>query len=188
MTFLKKKNSHLRKAIFQIFRTNTENHKTKIGGRTRVLLSLLTLRWELENDSWQPRHLTGNGQSDSLYKSQLTLSRGVWWRESCCWWTWWMRTNQADHRSMWQPFWVLRKPCLELSLNRPKCPPKRERGVVLTIHHSCDGGEDKDIQHGHIIGPSWVSHLPAVCLFLHRTEFTKHAEFNIIIFVTREDE
>jgi hypothetical protein len=48
--------------------------------------------------------------------------------------------------------------------------------AVLTIHQSCErgGGEgqDKVGQCGHIIGPVWVSHLPADP-FMQPTEFTK---------------
>jgi hypothetical protein len=37
----------------------------------------LMIKWELENDSRQPKDLLKNGQSDSLKKSQLPLSQGM---------------------------------------------------------------------------------------------------------------
>jgi hypothetical protein len=37
------------------------------------LHSLIALKGELENNSWQPRNLTGKRQSDRLNKSQLFL-------------------------------------------------------------------------------------------------------------------
>jgi hypothetical protein len=75
-------------------------------------------------------------------ESQLTLSlvgffaKGDW----CRWkWWWWVRTNKADHKSMWQRFWVWKKQCSGLRW-------KRWWG-------------DKDGQLGNIICPSWDLHL-----------------------------
>jgi hypothetical protein len=63
---------------------------------------------------------------------------------------------------MRQRFRFLKNSCSELSISRPTMTAKeRELGAVLTIHQSCDRGEDQDGQHRHIVGAGWVSHLPA---------------------------
>jgi hypothetical protein len=43
-----------------------------------------------------------------------------------------MSENKADHKSMWQWFWVLTKQWSGLSLNRPPCPPNERGGS----HHT----------------------------------------------------
>ncbi len=47
------------------------------GGRIEGLHSLRKLKWELENNTGQPRDLTKNRQNNTLNKSWLNLSRWV---------------------------------------------------------------------------------------------------------------
>jgi hypothetical protein len=120
---------------------------------------------ELENNSRRPEKLTKNGQSDSPNKRQLTLSHEVDEGGSCCQWRWgWVRTNQADHRSMWQWFWVLTKPCSGLSFYGPTMARKeRDEGGQFSPYTGHVIGErvESDGQQGHIIRPDWGSQLPA---------------------------
>ncbi len=91
-----------------------------------------------------------------------------------------MRTNQADHKSIGQRFWVLTKQCSGLSLNRQPCPPNGGGGFIL--QQSCDkrGGKDRGSKCGQIIGLNWVLHFPA-CLFMRNRVYYKAHKFYIII-------
>jgi hypothetical protein len=81
--------------------------------------------------------------------------KGSW----CRWnWCWWVRTNQADHKSMWQQFWILMRQCSGLSLNRQPCP-RNEGGEQFSPCTSLV--MDIDGQQRDIIGPGRDSHLPA---------------------------
>ncbi len=77
-------------------------------------------KWELENNSGQPnkskQHVWGSlRKSINLLSFLLDSCEGE--LKSMKGW-WWVRTNQDDHKSVWQRFWVLIRQCLELRLNR----------------------------------------------------------------------
>jgi hypothetical protein len=93
---------------------------------------------------WQPKQ-------ESTYSFSW-----CWWRGSCCRWRWlWVRTSQADHRSMWQRFWVLQDSYCELNIRRLAMTTKDGRGQsILTLHQSCDRGK------GGIRRSAWTHNWP----------------------------
>jgi hypothetical protein len=81
------------------------------------------------------------------------FAEGRSWR----WWRWlWVRTNRANHKSMWQRFGVLRVKCQKAGLNRRPLPILRGGGSVLTQHQSRDKETDgqHDTRHGSSGRPS----------------------------------
>ncbi len=108
---------------------------------------------------------------DSLWWSSLrdqnTVSRGVWGRGSWCRWRWWwVRTIQADHKSIWQQFWVLKNSFSELSISRPTMTAKRERGGVSSRHTPVMWKGERRTKtvnmDTQLISLGWDSHLPEV--------------------------
>ncbi len=66
-----------------------------------------------------------------------------------------MSENQsADHKSIWQRFWVLTKQCSRLSLSRPTMTAKHGGGGQLSPYTS------HIHKYRHLSGPGRDSHLP----------------------------
>jgi hypothetical protein len=123
-----------------------------------------TLKWELENNSRQPRGLTGTGRVTAWNKSLLTLSHGKMNKGDA----------EVDHIDEWEP---IRLPQVHatgiqgteelwhrtrFTVNRPTLAAMwGVRGRLSPYTSHVIGGRNNDGQHGHIIGPSLVSHSPA---------------------------
>ncbi len=109
---------------------------------------------------------------------------GFLWRRSWCqWnWCWWVRTNQADHKSMWKQFWILMRQCSGLSLNRQPCQQNEGGQFSPCTSHVME----IDGQHRDIIGPGQDSHLPAD--HSYKSGFPKmHVNLALSFCVTGED-
>jgi hypothetical protein len=114
------------------------------------------------SNSWQPRNITRNRQSDSLNKSQLTLSCELMKGEILS--TKMMMSENQSSRSQVHvtAVLVLKNSCSELSMCRPTMTAK-ERGDRFSSYtcHVMGEREELDGQWGHIIGLGWDSHFPA---------------------------
>ncbi len=96
------------------------------------------LKGELENNSRKPKGLLENRLSESLKKSQLTLSQGWWRREmsSLILMMTMMRWEPVNHRTMWQQHCVLR--------NSP-WGPNRHNSPLISAERCVGGGGGQDI-------------------------------------------
>jgi hypothetical protein len=116
------------------------------------------LRWELNNNSMQPRNLTENRQSNSLNRDNLLFLVGELLSMKM----------MCENKSSWSLVHVTsilgtKDSCFELSISRPVEIGQPWPGVRFSPYstHVIGGMEALDGQHGHIIFPGWGSHLPA---------------------------
>ncbi len=155
------------------------NSRVTSSGNTqmRVGKQLLAAKKPFQKRAeWQPK-----------LESTYSFSWG-WWRRSCCRWRWfWVRTNFASHRSMWQRFWVLRNSCSELCTIRPSMTAKERGGYRFSLNtsHVIGGREELDGQHGHISQP-WLGFTPPSGPFMRQTGLKNAFEFTIIILWLRK--
>jgi hypothetical protein len=107
----------------------------------------------------------------TVRKELLTLTPGnvADGRSWSQWRWWWVRTSQADHKSMWQHFGVLRVKCQEANLNRWPC-------AYTCIQHQTRDTETDSQRNTHDGSSGWPGALLensifyrwiAVCNILH---------------------
>ncbi len=137
------------------------------------------LKWELQNNSRQIRNLTKNAQSDSLNKSQPTLSNGfdeggVVVDEDDEWEQIKLITGPHDNDSgYWQNFsWK------SVEIGQP-CQLKKEFSSLYTRHVMGGGGGKGQSMPTHI--RSQLGFTPPSRLFMHLKGFMEHTEYNMII-------
>jgi hypothetical protein len=75
----------------------------------RVTLWMGEVEVDEDDNEWGPVKLITSPCDSISVMDGRSWSRWRWW---------WVRTSQADHKSMWQHFGVLRVKCQEASLNR----------------------------------------------------------------------
>ncbi len=89
-------------------------------------------------DERQPTRENTTSKKELLTLYLGMLQKGVDEVSENEWKWWWVRTNRANHKSMWQHFGVLRVKCQKVSLKRQPSAYTFRGGSVLTQHQSSD--------------------------------------------------